>query len=182
MIVPEHPERATGPIELELSEADEVHGNGIGAARQRYGRQHGMVNVNDEVAVLDPLTVDCIGARCEVALCRCYGLPLELVRADGNLHEPDVAGVEVRGTNGGDRRLLVYPRSKLRPGDVLSRPYVLVWALGARRYVVRGWAWGWQVMVQQYWNPPSCTCACRPGRCRRTGSPTPRGCAARCAW
>lgn len=154
MIVPRHPEHATGHLELELSPAHERYGDAVGDSRQAWGRSHGWANVNDHVRKLPALEVDRIGGRCEVAACVAYGLSVDLVRLHLELHEPDLPGFDVRGTNGGQRRLLVYPPTDHRPGDPDERQLLLVWSLGQRRYTVVGWAYGWQAKVDAWWCPP----------------------------
>lgn len=66
----------------------------------------------------------------------------------GKLKAADVGRWEVKATAKHNRRLLVQ-----KPKLVMERAYILVTGI-APNLIIRGWAWGYEVGQEKYWDNP----------------------------
>ena len=142
------PDRATGPIDITLDAQDEEFGSHIGKARDKTARARRWR------PRLGPGTdwAHDIGARAEVAVCRVYGLdPAAEVRVSdwSNRKDPDVGGVDVRGT------VFSVGCLKLYESDASYRAHGLVLVMGGGLYRFAGWTFGWFAKTAAYFDPVS---------------------------
>lgn len=142
-LIPRTPDRATGPLDLELAAEDEAYAEEIAAqidaARIADGSKPRLGPGTD--------VANSRGSRGEVALALAYGFPREVVRLRPleELHDPDVGDVDVR-TTGGDR-LFVYEPDV----DPPNRAHALVLDLGFRRYRIPGWTYNYLAQDRIWW-------------------------------
>lgn len=95
--------------------------------------------------VLDPLTAHRIGAAGEIAVNKYLGLKwrgFDLNRR----HEPDATLCEVRCATRQTHRLLFNDRD----WEKRHRKFVLAITLGNRRILLKGWAFGFEGMIDEY--------------------------------
>lgn len=146
-LVPKNPGCAIGPVLVSLTPEYEAYGRYCGDVRLEYNRSRGYKDRNERIGKRSSREVDQHGALAEVAVCRAYGLPLTLVRLNGDYNAPDLGDIDVKASWHRTGRLLQRPKG--HPKAPPERPHVL--ACGDdRQWVIPGWVFNWQAQDERF--------------------------------